>query len=209
MVNCSFAASFSDISGHWAEGYINQATTKGYFSGYPDGTFLPQKSITRMEFIIICSKFLDANTNVKIENTDNAYMYSDLTDIDWAIPIYKKFMTKANIYGIGSKENYGEKELKNIFGEKFDPYQPITREEAVAIFNIFIDKKYKSTNENEGNFSDVGAATFPLSISTASKLGIVSGYTDGTFNPFGYITRAEASAMLLNFEKAIYSVQKI
>jgi len=204
LVNISFGASFSDISGHWAENYIKQATDKKYFSGYPDGTFLPQNSITRMEFIIICTKFINQHVEIKDKiNIEKAYIFSDVKDITWALPLYKEFMTKVNIFGSRFDSDYGEKEIKQIFGEKFEPNKPITREEAVAIFNIFIDYSIKnSISIDEEMFNDTGAATFPKSINTAAKLKIVSGYTDGTFKPFGLITRAEASAMLLNFEKA-------
>ena len=38
---------FPDIDGHWAQDYINQAADAGIIEGYPDGTFGPQKQITR------------------------------------------------------------------------------------------------------------------------------------------------------------------
>jgi len=207
LFNCTFAASFSDISGHWAENFINQATEKKYFSGYPDGTFLPQNSITRMEFIIICNKFINQNSKIEGLKTDKVYVYSDVEAVEWALPLYKEFMAKVNLFGSKSDDNHGEMEIKQIFGENFEPSKPITREEAVAIFNIFIDEKNRATDI--GSFPDIESATFPRSISTASNLGIVNGYTDGTFKPFGLITRAEASAMLLNFEKAKDAIQFI
>ncbi|WP_338790543.1 S-layer homology domain-containing protein [Bernardetia sp. MNP-M8] len=41
--------SFTDISGHWAEQNILKAARAGYLSGYPDGTFLPNDKITKMQ----------------------------------------------------------------------------------------------------------------------------------------------------------------
>jgi len=40
---------FSDISGHWAVGYINSASAKGWMNGYEDGSFKPNNKITRAE----------------------------------------------------------------------------------------------------------------------------------------------------------------
>lgn len=40
---------FSDISGHWAEKYINRAAQLGWIAGFPDGTFHPDDFITRAE----------------------------------------------------------------------------------------------------------------------------------------------------------------
>ena len=48
----SFASSFSDIaSEHWAFNYVNELTTKGVINGYPDGTFRPDGTISKAEFI--------------------------------------------------------------------------------------------------------------------------------------------------------------
>ena len=38
---------FIDISGHWAREYINRAAAEGWIAGYPDGTYGPDRSITR------------------------------------------------------------------------------------------------------------------------------------------------------------------
>ncbi|MDY2987495.1 MAG: S-layer homology domain-containing protein [Peptoniphilus sp.] len=49
--------SFTDVNvEHWANGYINVATTKGYVNGYPDKTFNPENPITNAEIITILSK---------------------------------------------------------------------------------------------------------------------------------------------------------
>ena len=46
-----FAKSFSDLpEGHWAYESINEMMEKGILNGYPDGTFLPSKNVTRAEF---------------------------------------------------------------------------------------------------------------------------------------------------------------
>lgn len=42
---------FNDIAGHWAQATILQAVEKGYVNGYSDGSFLPDRSITRSEFV--------------------------------------------------------------------------------------------------------------------------------------------------------------
>ena len=47
------AFAFSDTRGHWAEETIQAMTEKGYLSGYPDGTFGPNNTIRRAEFMRI------------------------------------------------------------------------------------------------------------------------------------------------------------
>lgn len=43
----------SDISGHWAEANIIKAVNQGVAFGYPDGTFKPDKTVTRTEFAVM------------------------------------------------------------------------------------------------------------------------------------------------------------
>ena len=50
---------FSDIAGHWAEPYIKLAAGNGWIAGYPDGTFGPQRNITRAETATMINRVLD------------------------------------------------------------------------------------------------------------------------------------------------------
>ena len=42
--------SFSDLKDHWAKDYIVNLENKGWIEGYPDGSFRPDKKISRQEF---------------------------------------------------------------------------------------------------------------------------------------------------------------
>ena len=50
---------FTDIAGHWAEAYIKLAAGNGWIAGYPDGTFAPQRNITRAETATMINRVLD------------------------------------------------------------------------------------------------------------------------------------------------------
>jgi len=43
---------FSDVEGHWAEAWIEQLAAEGITSGYPDGTFRPDRTVTRAEMAV-------------------------------------------------------------------------------------------------------------------------------------------------------------
>ena len=44
---------------HWAVKYINFAATRGWVTGYADGTFKPEHSITRAEVAAVTCRLLE------------------------------------------------------------------------------------------------------------------------------------------------------
>ena len=65
-----------DIKGHWAEDAIVQFTQAGIISGNGDGTFKPNKAITREEMAVILSKIVDFQgiTQNKIDSSNPIQM---------------------------------------------------------------------------------------------------------------------------------------
>lgn len=49
---------FSDTDGHWAEEEIGRAAALGWIRGNPDGTFAPEKNITRAEVTALVNRML-------------------------------------------------------------------------------------------------------------------------------------------------------
>gem|GEM_PF-6892543 len=70
---------FSDVNGHWAEKYIAAFENLGYINGYEDGTFAPDKEITRAEFVKIINAMI-MNENGAIDTI----IYTDLPAEHWA-----------------------------------------------------------------------------------------------------------------------------
>lgn len=66
----------SDIKGHWAEASIAQMQSQGYIGGYSDGSFHPDKEITRAEFVAALNKILGLTG-------DGDLHFSDVKTNDW------------------------------------------------------------------------------------------------------------------------------
>ena len=84
------------------------------------------------------------------------------------------------------------------------PEAEITRAEAVTIFFRLLKDDVRNKYWSETNsFSDVSEGQwFNHAVSTLAKMGIVSGYPDGTFRPGETITRAEFVALAARFDAA-------
>ena len=52
-------AGFSDISGHWAYDEITKAAANGWVDGYPDGSFRPDRTISRAEAMALMNRVLN------------------------------------------------------------------------------------------------------------------------------------------------------
>ena len=80
---------FSDIAGHWAQDYINEAANAGIVDGYPDGTFQPQQLITRAEAMTMVNRTIDrhphedhllADMIVWPDNPETAWYYEQVQE---------------------------------------------------------------------------------------------------------------------------------
>lgn len=77
------------------------------------------------------------------------------------------------------------------------PNNNITRSEAAAMFYGLL----KNKNVERKNFPDVKSTKWYYdAVTTLGGLGVIAGYTDGSFGPDRTITRAEFVAMAVNFD---------
>ena len=135
----SSATRFSDASDDWFSKAVNYVVAKGLISGYPDGTFKPNESITRAEFAQMISGYVK---NEKKSSTD----FQDVKD-HWAKDAIDKL--------------YGNKNVSGYPDGSFKPNAKITRAEAVTILNSVFDRNTSALSLNNVNksalnkFSDV------------------------------------------------------
>jgi len=92
-------ASFTDIADHWACDEILYAARIGWVSGYPDGTFKPDQSITRAEFITLVNRVLERIPEV-IEDMllDEMVEWSDNADMTAWYYIAVQEATNSHLY---------------------------------------------------------------------------------------------------------------
>ena len=71
------AAKFSDIATHWAKDEISIAYNNGWITGYPDGTFDPQRDITRAETITLVNRILNRQPETEDDLLPNMTVWTD------------------------------------------------------------------------------------------------------------------------------------
>lgn len=74
------AKTFSDIDGHWSEGYINHVSQLGWINGYVDGTFRPDMAITRAEAMTMVNNMLNRHVEDVVDLHEDMIVWPDNTD---------------------------------------------------------------------------------------------------------------------------------
>jgi len=176
------AANLSDINGHWAKEYIEYGVEKGYISGYQDGTFLPDKTVTRAEF----SKMI--NSAVKLTATGDAKAdFGDVASKDWFFAEVKK------------AENAGY--ITGYEDGTFRPNNSVTRQEAAVILSrivLPVDERVEVNTFGDGNNIDSWAED---AVSMIAAKGYIKGDEKKNFNPKNALTRSQAAKLICEFVK--------
>lgn len=83
------------------------------------------------------------------------------------------------------------------------PNNDISRAEVATIFfRLLTDEAREQYTTTAGNFTDVKAGMWcNRAIATLTNIGIIKGYTDGSFQPNKSITRAELATIIARFAK--------
>lgn len=158
----------------WFAACVKTMIVNGMINGYPNQAFRPNNSITRAEF----AKMIILAIGEKPSSTHSAF--PDVAD-NWA----KGYIQRASELGI----------ITGYTSGRFGPNQPISRQEIAVM--IVKAGKFGTEDTFVPEFPDVTVDLWSWkAIEKAVDLGIIKGYTDGTFKPFASATRAEAAAMV-------------
>jgi len=171
----TFGANASDIKNHWANGVIQDWLNKGLISGYSDGTFRPDKAVTRAEFMSMVNKAFNLEPKGSIN-------FKDVAETDW---YYDTVRAASHAGYIGG---YPDGSIK--------PNRPLCRQEAAAILTKIKDTPQNPEAIHQFSDADIIAEWARGFVGAVAAEGYMSGYPMGTFKPTSYITRAEAVTVL-------------
>jgi hypothetical protein len=118
--NTTGSSNFKDVpKSHWAYKEINALSQRGIINGYSDGTFKPNKYITRAEFCAIATRFFNLRPVTK--------QFSDVPSSHWAYNYICSAASYDWVNGMG--------------GGMFYPDYNITRGQSVKIVNSMLGRK--------------------------------------------------------------------
>lgn len=174
---------YSDIVGHWAESAIKKAIKEEIVSGYPDGSFKPNRSLTRAEFSLMLINKLG------LAGEAPALTFSDRDQIgDWAQNAIELAVGKGIINGYAD--------------HSFRPNGAISRAEMVVMITRALGLSLELEGGIQSDFAD--EQEIPLwaksAVTAAKQQGWIKGRDNNRFVPLGSVTRAEAVTVILGIQ---------
>ncbi len=163
---------FPDANGHWAESEIAYLESLGLVSGYQDGTFGVNNSITRAEVATVITNQMGLSPQ--------AANFPDVSASHWA---------NGNIGAVVAASI-----MEGYPDGTFKPDQPMTRAEVAKVLTI---AHQLSSSATTPTFSDVGSSHWSfIYVEALAKNYITIGYPDGTFKPNNTMIRAEFAVFM-------------
>ena len=179
---------FTDMSGHWAESSVSEASGCGIVDGFDDGTFRPNDPVTRVQFIalLVRTKGFDKSG----PTVPPAVAFADQEAIpSWAA----EAVSMAAQRGIVDGYEDGT----------FRPDAQVTRAEMIAM-TARASHLQAGPEAELSMFAD--AAEIPVwakgYVAAARHHGLVQGRENGRFAPQEHTTRAEAAVLLLRWARS-------
>lgn len=164
----------TDIQNHWAQTSIISMIEKNVVNGYPDGTFKPDRSVTRAEFATLMNRAFETY------NSNAEAAFSDVKKNDWYY------------YQVASGVEAGY--IMGYPDGTFKPNTSITREQAATmlarLLKLDIGTGLQFTDRNK--ISDWALE----SVEAVTNANIIQGYPEGDFRPLQPITRAETVVVI-------------
>ncbi|MEK5492230.1 YDG domain-containing protein [Paenibacillus sp. FSL R7-0297] len=169
------APSLTGITGHWAQNEVTEWVENGFIQGYADGSFKPDNSLKRTEFMALINRAFGFTETAAVS-------YTDLSSSNWAYAEVAKAVKAGYVNGYSD----------GTIGTG----KTISRQEAAVIINRLLKLDAAQTSAIFSDSKDIAAWALG-SVNAVASAGIMKGYSeDNSFKPGRDITRAEAVVSL-------------
>ncbi len=188
------ALTFTDISNHWAKGYIERVAKNGLVAGYEDKTFKPDNNVNVLEALIMMSRLYEIDEDLKEEIIEK---YKSKFDFMLNTKYYEwSFEYLSVIIELGV---VSEKGIEDMFAKK-TIFQDATREEIAVLLTkaMLLGDEAQKLKAYSLPFTDVAkisAAARPYIYMMYDK-EIMQGDDKKNINPLNKITRAEIATVI-------------
>ncbi len=158
---------------------ISYFAKRGIISGYADGSFKPEKNVTRAELLAIVFKWL----NIEIRGNSTTSTFRDISNNSWINPIISEALKR-----------------KIISADKntFSPDRPVTRVEFLAI--LWLASGEQISDQVTKSWKDVSWTHWSHKYAEfALKNALIDNISGDLFKPNQVVTRGELAQALYRY----------
>jgi len=181
----NMSINLTDIAEHWGKENIEYLIKKGGISGYPDGTFKPDKTISKSEFLKIA---LLSVTNEKYSPETNSHWATNIFDHAFSLKILNENEMPVDSWD----EPINRYDMTMIMVRIIENILFESKTDIIGVENII--KDYDIVKKQE---------EYKYYVEQSFMKGLITGKdTQGTFDGESSGTRAEASTMITRMLEA-------
>ena len=195
----ALAADFSDVPpSHNFYPAVADCSSKGIVGGYPDGTFRPSATVTRSNFCVMLSRAFYPS-DIKKYTNDFTLSYGSF---------YPNYLALAN-NGIWNNVSFDE---EYIYTSDFAASMNlgISRYDMAQLMTNIMNARGFAAGEAEKNaaaskITDYSSipGQYRDAVTNVYALGVIGGYSDGSFNGGGVMNRGQAAAVIYRMTQAV------
>lgn len=177
---------FKDVpDNQWYAPAVNYLAARGWVSGHKDGSFYPNRDITRAEFVTI----LAGISGDILPEKGTEPLFTDVPISEW----FEQYIRWGVENGI----------ISGVSATRFNPNGKITRQEIAVILWRFVkrvDQRILPTKSTSTFTDNAKVSTWAkVEVSAVANAGLISGYKDKSFRPLSNASRAETCQILYNY----------
>ena len=195
----ALAADFSDVPpSHNFYPAVADCSSKGIVGGYPDGTFRPSATVTRSNFCVMLSRAFYPSDITRYTNDFTTSFGS----------FYPNYLALANNF-IWNNVSFDEEYIyTSDFAESMN--LGISRYDMAQLMTNIMNARGFAAGEAEKNaaaskitdYSSV-PGQYRDAVANVYALGVIGGYSDGSFNGGGIMNRGQAAAVIYRMTQAV------
>ena len=188
---------FADVSSDaWYYDAVRFNFNNDLIKGYNDLFFGPNDNLTRGMLVTILYRMENSPKNNGVSE------FSDVENNKWYSKAIKWAVSNDIVHGYGD-------------GKKFGPNDNVIRQDVAVILRNYTKSKGKNVECSSSNLLNSKSDADTISGYAASAMKwavenkVITGNSDGTLNPKGFATRAEAAAMIQKYCISINGAKNI
>jgi len=196
------APAFADLTSHWGEADCREMVDAGLFTGYTDGTFRPNATLTTTEALVLCARMMGVSSTTAAQVL--ADRTSELNDIfglnsvltwafrDFALCLESGILSHDELMGLNSSGALSTAEIttKNVISK-----QDLSMYMIRAMQLEPLAQSQTSTKTNYADEVTIAVDRKPY-VYLMTMYGIVKGDENNRFDPYSSVNRAVMATML-------------